>query len=104
MVGILLLVAGASMRLLRIKRNWIIGYRTPASMKDEESWAFANKLAGTYMIVIGLISTICGLVNHYVGLISYHIVIIVTAGMIVVAIVPIEISLKRRATRAKIER
>ena len=65
-------------------------------MKDEDSWMFANRLAGTHMIVIGLLSTIGGLVNHYFDLFSYHIVMIVTMGMVVLAIILIEVRLKKR--------
>lgn len=29
--------------------NWIIGYRTTMSMKNEDTWAFAHKIAGAFM-------------------------------------------------------
>lgn len=64
-------------------------------MKDEASWAFANRLAGTYMIVIGLLSTVGGLVNYYFNLVGYHIVMIATMGMIILAIVLVEIGLRK---------
>ncbi len=98
-IGISLALAGALMRILRVRRNYFIGYRTPASMKDEKSWVFANKLAATYMIVVGLLSTLFGLVNHYLELASYHVVIIVTLGMLALAIILIEVSLKKRASK-----
>ena len=28
--------------------NWIIGYRTTMSMKNEDTWAFAHKVAGAF--------------------------------------------------------
>ncbi|HLT72322.1 MAG TPA: SdpI family protein [Cyclobacteriaceae bacterium] len=90
-----LLLGGTLMRFLRIKKNHFIGYRTRASMKDEASWTFANRLAGKYMIVIGLLSTVGGLVNHYFNLVGYHIVMIATMGMIILAIVLVEIGLRK---------
>lgn len=28
--------------------NWIIGYRTTMSMKNEDTWAFAHQIAGAF--------------------------------------------------------
>lgn len=102
--GITLLLAGALMRFLRIRKNYFIGYRTPASMKDEASWSFANRLAATYMIVTGLLSTIGGLVNYYFNLVGYHIILVVTMGLIVMDIILIEISLRKRADRQNLQK
>jgi uncharacterized membrane protein len=33
--------------------NWIIGYRTSMSMKNEDTWRFAHKVSGRWMWRIG---------------------------------------------------
>ncbi len=38
--------------------NRWMGYRTPASMKSDQTWAFANKLATKGLLWFGLIATL----------------------------------------------
>lgn len=98
-VGIVLVLSGVLMLILRVRKNYLIGYRTPASMKDEESWIFANKLAGKFMIVIGLLSTLSGFGNSYFEFTSYNVIIGVTVGMLLLAMILIEVRLKKRASK-----
>ncbi len=39
--------------------NKVIGYRTKRSMKNQDSWDFANKYSGKLMIIYGIIYLIC---------------------------------------------
>ena len=36
--------------------NWIFGYRTTMSMKNEDTWAFAHKVAGAFWLKWGWIT------------------------------------------------
>ena len=36
--------------------NWIFGYRTTMSMKNEDTWYFAHKVAGTFWLKWGWIT------------------------------------------------
>ena len=37
--------------------NWIFGYRTTMSMKNEDTWAFAHKVAGAFWWKWGWVAT-----------------------------------------------
>jgi uncharacterized membrane protein len=61
MVGIIYLVCGAFMyKIPPGKINYIMGYRTRRSMKDQTSWDFAQKYSGKLMIYAGIISMAMG--------------------------------------------
>lgn len=49
LIPAVILIAGRLMQSSAPKNiNWIIGYRTTMSMKNEDTWAFAHKVAGAF--------------------------------------------------------
>lgn len=44
--------------------NHVVGYRTPMSMKNQDTWEFANTYCGKLWLVIGVIMTIITAVIH----------------------------------------
>lgn len=49
LIPAIMLIAGKLMGRNAPKNiNWIIGYRTTMSMKNEDTWSFAHKVAGTF--------------------------------------------------------
>ena len=44
-----------------INKNWIVGYRTPLSMKNQDTWDVAQKLCGYGMLVTGIINLLLGI-------------------------------------------
>jgi len=43
--------------------NWIFGYRTTMSMKNEDTWAFAHKVAGAFWLKWGWITLVITVVT-----------------------------------------
>ncbi len=75
--------------------NWIIGYRTTMSMKNEDTWAFAHKVAGTFWWKWGwvtLVITVVGmllLLGRSVELVSTGGCVLMFAQLIpVIAVIP----------------
>lgn len=50
---ILLVAVGLSNLILRNNRNWIFGYRTNRSLRSHATFAYANRIFGLGMIIIG---------------------------------------------------
>jgi len=49
LIPVIMLIAGRLMCKNAPKNvNWIIGYRTAMSTKNEDTWAFAHKVAGAF--------------------------------------------------------
>lgn len=56
LLPVLITVVGLIMFIRPPKKiNLIVGYRTSKSMKDQESWDFANKYSGKLLIIFGCI-------------------------------------------------
>ena len=75
--------------------NWIFGYRTTMSMKNEDTWAFAHKVAGAFWLKWGWITLVITVVtmllilNKSDEVISVVGCIILFAQMIpVIAVIP----------------
>lgn len=59
LVGPIVVIAGLLLYFFPPKKiNYIYGYRTGTSMKDQARWDFAQKYAGKLMIVFGVIYSI----------------------------------------------
>lgn len=41
--------------------NWVYGYRTKRSMRDKESWDFAQRYSAFRMMLYGFLLTLCSL-------------------------------------------
>lgn len=49
LIPVIMLIAGKLFRTNAPKNiNWIIGYRTAMSMKNQDTWVFAHKYAGSF--------------------------------------------------------
>jgi uncharacterized membrane protein len=78
--------------------NFIYGYRTTSSMKNETVWKFAQKLSAKYLVIIGALQILISLLGFiYHPKIEYAIAItlIVIFGSIVLKVVLIENKLKK---------
>ncbi|MDD5189579.1 MAG: SdpI family protein [Dehalococcoidales bacterium] len=57
-VGILFLVVGLMM--LKAKRNYFIGIRTPWTLSNDEVWDRTHKLGGRLFIITGVVTAVIG--------------------------------------------
>ncbi len=62
MIGFILIIAGNYMP--KTKRNSVVGFRTPITMKSDENWAKANRFAGIVLAITGVIIIVLGLVQE----------------------------------------
>ena len=65
--GILILTGRIMLAYPPKKINWIYGYRTPASMKSQERWDFAQIVSSDAMIWVGISTTAFGLIVWALG-------------------------------------
>ena len=61
--------------------NWIIGYRTTMSMKNEDTWAFAHKVAGAFWWKWGWVALVVTTITMLV-LIGQSVELVSSAGCI----------------------
>ena len=84
------------------KINWVIGYRTFKSMKNEEDWNFANQYCGKIWIKTGLTMLVITLILFglfYLNVINYTenilaVVVLIQVAIIILPIFIIEPKLK----------
>ena len=75
--------------------NWIIGYRTTMSMKNEDTWAFAHKVAGAFWWKWGWVVLVITVVGMLL-LLGRSVELVSTAGFVllflqlipVIAVIP----------------
>jgi uncharacterized membrane protein len=60
-VGVMLVVLGTS--LGQVRRNGVVGIRTPWTLADEEVWARTNRLGGWLLAFAGLVMAATGLMG-----------------------------------------
>lgn len=103
LVGAVLLLAWVISRFFPPKGiNGIYGYRTPRSMRTDESWAHAQKLSNRYMLGLALVFLTVGAAFLFVDLSGWSAMEImgVTIGVLVVGfgvlIFQVEKSLRRK--------
>ena len=61
--------------------NWIIGYRTTMSMKNEDTWAFAHKVAGAFWWKWGWVALVITVVGMLL-LLGRSVELVSTAGCV----------------------
>lgn len=91
-LGVVLLTIGLLLKYGKIRKNYLVGYRTFRSMKNKANWEFANAPMANYSIIIGVLSTITGLIGWYLDLNSKY-VIYLTMGLLIVSLIITEIRL-----------
>lgn len=83
--------------------NYLFGYRTTMSTKNEDTWEFAHKYCGKIWYYLGLILLplsvlplifVIGKSNDTVGTVTY-IICMVNICLLVSSIIPTEIALKK---------
>lgn len=62
-----LLFVGLGLIMPRLRRNPIIGIRTPWTLTNEENWARTHRVAGYSMVGGGLLGGLCALVGGAIG-------------------------------------
>ncbi len=93
-LGVFFLVGGLILRYAPIPRNYLLGYRTFRSMKNDANWKFANRESGKYLLIIGPVTMIAGILSSYMGFSPFP-VIYFTIGLLFITIVIVEIRLKK---------
>lgn len=58
---ILLLAGGVAMAFPPRRVNWWYGYRTPRSMRSQETWDDSNRLAARLILIVGILSVNTGI-------------------------------------------
>ena len=96
---------GLFFSLVGVKKiNYVLGYRTPMSMKNLDTWKYGNIVAGRYMWITGAILLIGSLIALFIVMGSDTTtirtvgitIIIVHAVMIIGTILFSEIALRKR--------
>ena len=64
LIGIAFLIIGNFMPT--VKRNYIIGFRTPWSIRNEVSWKKTNRFGGYYLSILGLLMIMNGVLQNTV--------------------------------------
>jgi uncharacterized membrane protein len=71
-VSLLLIVFGVALGFFSPKKKiWWYGYRTPQSMKSDESYVLANRISGRIMLALGIVFFIAStfLESKFMGMI-----------------------------------
>ena len=96
LIPAIMLIAGKLMQRNAPKNiNWIIGYRTTMSMKNEDTWAFAHKVAGAFWWKWGWVALVITVVGMLL-LLGRSVELVSTAGCVlmflqlipVIAVIP----------------
>ncbi len=104
-VPILMTVCGIAMKKCHSDEpNNIIGYRTKRSVKNKDTWKFANELAGTLWIKTGVILTVLSavfsIIYFYVsaksGVWIMMSAMIIQSGFMIGTIYPVEKALQEK--------
>lgn len=67
LIGIIFLSCGIILKYFPPKKpNWVYGYRTPFSLKNPETFTFANKYSSNLMIILGLVSILTGFLLQFI--------------------------------------
>ena len=58
-ISILIIICGIFLvAVIPKKPNWIMGYKTPMSVKNQDTWTFASKHSGKRLIIWALVNAI----------------------------------------------
>jgi uncharacterized membrane protein len=67
LIGIIFLIAGLiSIKFPPKKINQLYGYRSPSSMKNQQTWDEANRFSSRYLVRLGLILVMIGLLISFI--------------------------------------
>jgi uncharacterized membrane protein len=87
LIGLIILIVGYAMKRFPPKRiNSLYGYRTAASMKNQQTWDEANNYSAKLMIKAGLVAILPGLIMAALIPIKYEFVMAIAAILAVIGI------------------
>ena len=92
LVGVLMLIASLILKYTAVKRNYLFGYRTPRSLKNDENWIYANKKAASYLLYISYYSIILGTLSILLEFDTKY-VVFPTMGLLILSIILVELNL-----------
>ena len=109
-MGLLLFLPGAFLAIMGTmgliwpprRPNWWYGYRTPRSMRGQESWDDANRLASLLLLLVGFLSLNTGLTCWFLTKrpeIAVTIVALVTSLLSLGIVAVVEVYLSRNFDR-----
>lgn len=82
--------------------NYIFGYRTERSMKNQETWSFAHKLCGKIWLVCGIALVpasvipmlfVIGKSENVIGTVS-TVIVFIQLAVLLLSLIPVEKALK----------
>jgi uncharacterized membrane protein len=107
LIPIVIIVCGYIFSRITIGVNHVAGYRTTMSMKNDETWKFANGMASRIWIVMGYI--LLGLSCVIFGILYFtdqdaldgaaFTMVIIQTLLIILSIIPVEKALKKNFDR-----
>lgn len=95
-VGALMMVAGAALAIVgalgwrrRLPRNRVAGVRTPATLRDDETFAVGNQVSAPLTVTAGAVALVAGAAALVApsGLAGWLLVALGSVGMLVFALV-----------------
>lgn len=81
-LGVGVIYVGLGLVMPRVRRNGLVGIRTPWTLASDENWARTHRVAGYTMIASGLAAAILGSVGGAVG------TVLAVASLLAGAVVP----------------
>ena len=106
LIPVIMIISGYLMKAKTPKKiNGIYGYRTERSMKNKETWNFANKLCGDIWLKVGLIMLIISAVitaiisinkDENAFAVASIVILLVQTIILIATIVPVEKALRNK--------
>ena len=81
--GLLFVISGNIMP--KVKRNSLIGMRTPWTMKNDDVWKRSQRFSGFAFVIAGIIMTVCGF--FVTGVACFFVLLSITAVMVIVSLI-----------------
>ena len=78
-VSLLLIALAIPLIRRRVRPNWIYGFRTPATLKDERLWYLVNAETGVDLLWVG-VGQLAITAAHAAGLLPLHVFVCVAIG------------------------
>ena len=109
-IPIIVLIMGLGMYFFPPKKiNSFVGYRSNKSMKDQESWDYAQKMSGFISVILGFVMLISTIIAYTIlkqqgkfGFYSTNIILLIQLGALLLGtLLPMEILLTRRGRNEK---
>lgn len=95
-IAIVFVFFGIMIRFFPPKKNGIYGYRTPLSMKNNDTWEVGQKIGGTSSMVLGIVIFVASiLLNLMYGRVEEETIVIILLIGAILMIVYDEVYLRR---------